>query len=352
MSEEALAELIIERYARAKGLDLEDAKKKLKPVLKSEEKPDKLTEGLLRACDTLGRIKEVGEGAGDETRDMLSKLATAVVSRALSGGGSEGDAVDEGIGEASKYIAKIKMIDKAFGEEEAKKGELKELREYIDKALGEDAKRKELKEYIDGKIGALQASIEGLKELAGKGEGEEELPPEVLEKIEGLSGALESIKGDLEELKKTKEKLNAGEISKAEARESLDEAIERIGKAEEQAKGFLAKRGYRVASEGIPVTLEEAKKLVQEYGFEVKDTRISKEEVERMFAQERKKWQEEHDMALETRLEEKKIEAAENVVSKAIEQVMQPFQYFLKKWFEGSIEERVVSETPAPEGEA
>jgi len=350
MSEEALAELIIERYARAKGLDVDEAKKKLKPVLKSEEKPDKLTEGLLKACDTLGRIKEVGEGAGEETRDMLSKLATAVVSRALSGG-SETDAVDEGIGEASKYIAKLKMIDKAFEGNETKSGELKELKEYIDKILGEEAKRKELKEYIDEKIGALQASIEGLKGLASEGEGEEELPPEVLEKVEGLSEALESIKGDLEELKKTKERLNAGEITKAEARESLDEALERIGKAEEQAKEFLAKRGYKVASEEIPVTLEEAKKLVQEYGFEVKDTRISKEEVERMLAEQQKKWQEEHDLALETRLEEKKIEAAENVVSKAIEQVMQPFQYFLKKWFEGSIEERAASETPAPEGE-
>jgi len=352
MSEEALAELIIEKYARAKGLDVDEAKKKLKPVLKSEEKPDKLTEGLLKACDTLGRIKEVGEGAGEETRDMLSKLATAVVSRALSGGGSEGDAVDEGIGEASKYIAKIKMIDKAFEGEEAKRGELKELKEYIDKIIGEEAKRKELKEYIDEKIGALQASIEGLKGLASEGEGEEELPPEMLEKAEGLSEALESIKEDLEELKRTKEKLNAGQITKAEARESLDEAIERISKAEEQAKEFLAKRGYKVASEGIPVTLEEARKLVQEYGFEVKDTRISKEEVERMLAEQQKKWQEEHDLALETRLEEKKIEAAENVVSKAIEQVMQPFQYFLKKWFEGSLEERVASETPPPEGEA
>jgi len=351
MSEEALAELIIERYARAKGLDVDEAKKKLKPVLKSEEKPDKLTEGLLKACDTLGRIKEVGEGAGEETRDMLSKLATAVVSRALSGG-SETDAVDEGIGEASKYIAKLKMIDKAFEGNETKSGELKELKEHIDKIIGEEAKRKELKEYIDEKIGALQASIEGLKGLAGEGEGEEELPPEVLEKVEGLSEALESIKGDLEELKKTKEKLNAGEITKAEARESLDEAIERIGKAEEQAKEFLAKRGYKVATEGVPVTLEEARKMVQEYGFEVKDTRISKEEVERMLAEQQKKWQQEHDLTLETRLEEKKIEAAENVVSKAIEQVMQPFQYFLKKWFEGSLEERVASETPPPEEEA
>ena len=67
--------------------------------------------------------------------------------------------MDEGIGEASKYIAKIKMIDRAFGEDEAKRSELKELREYIDKALGEDAKRKELKEYIDGKIGNAPSNI-------------------------------------------------------------------------------------------------------------------------------------------------------------------------------------------------
>jgi len=121
MAEDALAEAVIERYAKAKGLDVEEAKKKLKPVLKAEAKPDKLTEGLLKACDTLGRIKEVGDGAGVETQAMLSKLATAVVSRALTGEGSQGNPVDEGIGEASKYIAKIKMIDRAFGEDESKR---------------------------------------------------------------------------------------------------------------------------------------------------------------------------------------------------------------------------------------
>jgi hypothetical protein len=111
----------------------------------------------------------------------------------------------------------------------------------------------------------------------------------------------------------------------------------------------LEKLGYKVVTIETPVTLEEAKKLVEDMGYQLVDTRLAREEVEKMLEEAERKWQEEHDLNLETRLEEAKIGAAERVVTRAIDKVMEPFTYFLKKWFEETIETRISSGSQAPE---
>ena len=130
---------------------------------------------------------------------------------------------------------------------------------------------------------------------------------------------------------------------------SLETSLEKVKAAEEEAKTVLERLGYKVVKAGTPVTLEEAKKLVEEMGYELVDTRLPREEVEKMLEEARLKWQQEHDMELETRLEEAKIGAAERVVTKAIDKVMEPFTYFLKKWFEETVETRVASVQTASE---
>lgn len=126
----------------------------------------------------------------------------------------------------------------------------------------------------------------------------------------------------------------------------VEGSLKQVKDAEDEAKKLLEKLGYKVVTTETPVTVEEAKKLVEGMGYKLVDTRLARDEVEKMLEEAERQWQEEHDLNLETRLEEAKIGAAERVVSKAIDKVMEPFTYFLKQWFEGTVEARMSSTTP------
>jgi hypothetical protein len=126
----------------------------------------------------------------------------------------------------------------------------------------------------------------------------------------------------------------------------IEGSLKQVKAAEDEAKKLLETLGYKVVTTETPVTVEEAKKLVEGMGYQLVDTRLARGEVDKMLQEAERQWQQQHDLDLETRLEETKIGAAERVVSKAIDKVMEPFTYFLKQWFEGTVEARMSSATP------
>jgi|GEM_PF-6955545 len=126
----------------------------------------------------------------------------------------------------------------------------------------------------------------------------------------------------------------------------VEGSLKQVKAAEDEAKKLLETLGYKVVTTETPVTVEEAKKLVEGMGYQLVDTRLARGEVDKMLQEAERQWQQQHDLDLETRLEEAKIGAAERVVSKAIDKVMEPFTYFLKQWFEGTVEARMFSATP------
>jgi len=128
----------------------------------------------------------------------------------------------------------------------------------------------------------------------------------------------------------------------------VEGSLKQVKAAEDEAKKLLETLGYKVVTTETPVSVEEAKKLVEGMGYQLVDTRLARGEVEKMLQEAERQWQQQHDLDLETRLEEAKIGAAERVVSKAIDKVMEPFTYFLKQWFEGTVEARMSSATPQP----
>jgi hypothetical protein len=114
----------------------------------------------------------------------------------------------------------------------------------------------------------------------------------------------------------------------------------------DEAKKIVEESGYKLVEADKPTTIEEAKRVLESMGYEVMDGRITLEEAEKRIAEERAKWEQEIDLEKEKSLEESKIGAATQVVTHAIDRVMEPFTYFLKKWFEGTIEGRARAETP------
>jgi hypothetical protein len=108
------AEIVIEKYAESKGIDKEEAKKKLLPIIQKEKKSfDIESQRLLATCNVLGKIREIGKDADQSTKSILGNLALGVVSKAMAN--KDGDPVEEGISEAAKHVAKLKFIDGAFG---------------------------------------------------------------------------------------------------------------------------------------------------------------------------------------------------------------------------------------------
>jgi hypothetical protein len=112
----------------------------------------------------------------------------------------------------------------------------------------------------------------------------------------------------------------------------------------EEAKKIVEESGYKLVEADKPTTIEEAKKILESMGYKVVDGRITLEEAEKRIAEERAKWEQEIDLEKEKSLEESKIGAATQVVTHAIDRVMEPFTYFLTKWFEGTIESRAQAE--------
>jgi hypothetical protein len=144
-----------------------------------------------------------------------------------------------------------------------------------------------------------------------------------------------------------------------EARESAKKFLEQAGfkvvpsgtpTSLEEAKKIVEEGGYKLVESGKPTSIEEARKLLEDTGYKVLDGRITLEEAEKRVAEERARWEQEIDLEKEKSLEESKIGAATQVVTHAIDRVMEPFTYFLTRWFEGTIEGRARAETlPNPQ---
>jgi hypothetical protein len=141
-----------------------------------------------------------------------------------------------------------------------------------------------------------------------------------------------------------------------EARESAKKFLEEAGfkvvpsgtpTSLEEAKKIVEKGGYKLVEAGKPTSIEEATKMLEEMGYKIMDGRITLEEAEKRVAEERAKWEQEIDLEKEKSLEESKIGAATQVVTHARDRVMEPFTYFLTRWFEGTIEGRARAE-PLP----
>jgi len=321
-----LAELAIEKYAEAKGLDVKEVKARWMPILEAEPEKDSFTKGLLSACAVLGQIKDVSKGLDPATQKMLGELSSVAVQRALNPNEREPENGDEAL---VKTIRRLKMLDHAFTDEDA-------LTEKIAKTVSQ--------EVATPLAQALTGLQETLKEIAPKVQAE----PEVAQspEFEELRQTMENINTTLVKLA---EKIDKGTASQPEIATDVEAMVERISVATEKSKDFLSKQGFKVVAEEAPATFDEAKKIVEGRGFTLQDQRVERAEAERMAREAAEAERRKHEDDLELKLEERKIAAAEKVVGTAIDKVMEPFKYFLERYLNTAVGELPVPEAnPAP----
>jgi F0F1-type ATP synthase membrane subunit b/b' len=310
-----LAELAIEKYAEAKNLDVKTVKEKWLPILQASKEKDPFTKSLTEACAVLGQIKEVSKGLDPETREMLGKLSTVAVTRALNKEEESSDDEDKSL---IRTIKHIKILDKAFQDQD-------QVTEEIAARVSE-----EVAAPLASAIDKLNATLEKVNESARTA------PPETVvnnPELATLSKTVDAINTKLESLA---QEVKAGAPA-ADVEDDVEKMVERIDAATERSKNFLAKQGFKVSPGESPTTLDEAKKIVVSSGYELRDQRVTREDAENQAKEAVEAERKKHETDLELKLEEKKIEAAKEVVKAAVDEVMKPFTYFIEKWLNTSV---------------
>lgn len=321
-----LAEMAIEKYAEAKGLDVKEVKKKWLPILQAEKEKDPFTESLIDACSILGQIKEVGKGLDPETQAILGKLSTVAVTRALNPEqGGEKDEDEKFL----KMVRRIKFMDHAFTDP--------------------DEVTKKIAEKVSQEVAApLAEALTGLKDTLEKITEKASTEPETYAgnpEFAELSQTMENVNTTLAHLA---DKIDKGGGSKGDIETDVESMVARVEDATQKSRSFLEKQGFKVVVEDAPATLEEAQKIVESHGFTLQDTRITRKDAEKMAEDAREAERKKHDDDLELRLEEKKIEAAKEITATAIDRVMQPFSYFLEQYLSTAIPEVPNPDVNAP----
>ncbi|MCC5994606.1 MAG: hypothetical protein LM587_03395, partial [Candidatus Aenigmarchaeota archaeon] len=292
VGDEKLVELMVERYAKKRGLDEEMKKKYLSALVARDEFSRKLA-----------NVAEMLERAPRSVQDVVADTASLLNSALID---------NDFASEIRKYIAELKAIDyfcrKGKNEDEAVK-ELKVTLESIKAKLDEiEAKKK--------------SELEALKE-------------ELKTMIDSLTARMDALES----------KVSAPQNNKPES------IISEAKKIVDTAKQILIEMGYKVEPSSIPlheldkileqkkkeilesISPEELKSLLESKGYKVVGEPIRWEDVEKMLAEERKK-------AYEEALEDKKIEMAAEVIRQTTSDLINLFRPVVQCWLESQTKKK------------
>ena len=299
--ERKMAELVIEEYAKKKGLPAEEIKKRYLPILIGEEKEgkyDEVASKLLKIAEVLSSIKDLSKDADPATKNILSGLGTALVTNTLSGS----DDVSEYIKPIIRTVTLVKAIEAATsgGDNEQLKilqEELKGLRDELEKYRRKE-EREEFAKMMDEKLRERDETIKQLyetvnylldevKKFREGGKPKEEDEETLLKKVETVKEKSMRLLKDLGyEVKPTT-------LTREEVEELIKKEVTNL--PPDELKKILEKHGYRVV--GGPIPYDEAMKMVEEA---------------------RKK-------AYEEALEDKRIEATKDIIKDSVRQIVQLF---------------------------
>lgn len=128
-----------------------------------------------------------------------------------------------------------------------------------------------------------------------------------------------------------------------EYKKELDEKIE-------EAREVLEALGYKVIKPGKERTdtdenVEELIEKLKSMGYEINRRVISKEELQKIIEEEKRRWEEEHNIQVERGLEEQKIKTAERIVEIAIDRIVNLFQPVVHKYTDDQISRIVGKKT-------
>ena len=303
-------EKIVEEYAEAKGLDKEEAKKRLVPLLKSE--PDKM-EQIKKELGLTKEILQTYSELSQNAPEPLKVLAGIKASEQIAKLDAEEDPLEETMKKIKRHFMELKLMDVAskavFGEKEKEeKPKTEEIAEALKPFLDEF---KELKEYVEGKKrDEVQQILNEIKEIVASRSqpAGEENPKEIVDKAKKV---LDDIK-DLASAwgyKLEKDYLTKDEIEQI-LKERQEKILEELAEKPERIKEILEAKGYKIVGGPIPY-----------------------EQVQKMLEEERKR-------ILEQVHDDIKIRELGGIIRESVKEIIGLFKPMVGTWFEKSLEER------------
>jgi len=100
---------------------------------------------------------------------------------------------------------------------------------------------------------------------------------------------------------------------------------EQIKKMEEDAKALLESLGYKVVPKDKPTSIEEAIEMLKKSGYEVKSTTYTKDEVDKIIEEEKKKLEEYYQKEMDKKVAETRVSAVERIVTHVIDRLFDMF---------------------------
>jgi len=308
--EDLRLEKLVEEYAEAKGIDKEEAKKRLLPILRREpDRYEQIKKELGLVEDVFTTYQTIAEKAPEPMKTLASTLAGEHLAKLKT----EDDPIEETMAKIKKHLLEIKLMDIAakavFGEE---KKEEKPKTEEISEALKPFLEEfKELKEYVEGKKrDEVQQILNEIKEIVASRSqpAGEENPKEIVDKAKKV---LDDIK-DLASAwgyKLEKDYLTKDEIEQI-LKERQEKILEELAEKPERIKEILEAKGYKIVGGPIPY-----------------------DQVQKMLEEERKR-------ILEQVHDDIKIRELGEIIRESVKEVIGLFRPMVGTWFEKSLEER------------
>lgn len=100
---------------------------------------------------------------------------------------------------------------------------------------------------------------------------------------------------------------------------------DRIKRMEEDAKAVLESLGYKVVRKDQPTSIQEAIKMLKASGYEVKSTTYTKEQVDKIIEEEKKKLEEYYRKEMDKKVQEQRVNAVQNIVTHVIDRLFDLF---------------------------
>lgn len=312
-------ELMIEQYAKSKGMDKEEARRQLLPILRSEKKPDmtnKLAE-TMAVADTIAKTTQLTVGADPLAKDLISSMLIRNVVGTMGRSEEKEESLEDMMKRITKTTLAFKLVTEAINQSGGSPDTIKKLEETI----------KGLNDKIDNKKAQEDLVL-------------------IEKKLQEIINPLAIKYTELE--KRMVDIQHAAVPPPPPPQEPLD-IFEQIVNAQTKSQTFMEKMGFEVKpkrgftedelnkareegqKEAISkVPLDTMKKKLEDGGYDVSGGPVSRKDLVKLL-------EDEKDKAKQEAYDDKRIETTQKLVESAISQILQMFGPAIRQVVEGAV---------------
>ena len=258
--EEAIAHLVVEKYAKSMGMNVEEAKKKYLPIILSRKPEDKIGEKLISVTDMLDKFFSLKKNAPPNGQHIVDNLMTLTLANAFAP--PKKSSFEDDIKDIASQIVKMKAVVSALSTDEGSeklREELQQLRAQLDERI-----QKEQQEKLLAQIQEMLAPFEEkIRDLESK------TTTQTTQQPSSLSLA-EQIKAKVQEQEELKQALRS--FLGVEEVKTTGKSEENL--SEEEIVKKLAQRGYRIQPPLSPEEYEKKmRQIMEEYERKIEEER-------------------------------------------------------------------------------